>query len=97
MIIINPLLILISSVISFISTAVLVWVVMSLLIQFDIINRYNPLVAKVFKVLEQLMKPMLRPIQRFIPPIAGIDFSPLILILLLNFINNVIAQALHSF
>ena len=97
MIIINPLLILISSVISFISTAVLVWVVMSLLIQFDIINRYNPLVAKVFKVLEQLMKPMLRPIQRFIPPIAGIDFSPLILILLLNFVNNVIAQALLSF
>jgi|688.fasta_scaffold1173269_2 YggT family protein len=97
MIIINPLLILISSVISFISTAVLVWVVMSLLIQFDIINRYNPLVAKVFKVLEQLMKPMLRPIQRFIPPIAGIDFSPLILILLLNFVNNVIAQVLRSF
>ncbi len=93
MIIINPLLILISTVLSLLSTALLVWVVMSLLIQFEIINRYNPLVAKIFRVLEQLMKPLLRPIQRFVPLIAGMDFSPLVLILAINFVQNVISQA----
>ncbi len=96
MIIIYPLLMLISSVLSLISTALLVWVVLGLLIQFDVVNRYNPLVSKVFKVLEQLVNPMLRPIQRFVPLIANMDFSPLVLILLINFLNNVIAQAMMS-
>jgi YggT family protein len=92
MFIVNPLLMLISTVISLISTGLFIWIIMSLLIQFDVVNRYNPVVSKVFKVLEQLFQPMLRPIQKFVPPIANIDFSPLILILLLNFLQNVLAQ-----
>jgi YggT family protein len=93
MIIINPLLTLISTIVSIISTGLFVWIVLSLLIQFEIVNRYNPIVSKVFSVLGQIFNPMLRPIQKYVPPIANIDFSPLILILLINFLQNVLWQA----
>lgn len=42
------------------------------------------------KFLDRIVLPMLRPIQRYIPPIGGFDFSPIVLILLIQ----VLAQAL---
>lgn len=44
------------------------------------INPYSPLVAPV----SQLTRPVLRPIQRFLPPVANIDLSPLVAIVLLQ-------------
>ncbi len=44
------------------------------------INPYSPLTAPV----SQLTRPLLRPIQRFLPPIANIDLSPLVAIVLLQ-------------
>ena len=67
-----------------------------LLIHFDIVNRASPIVNRVYTALSRLMEPLLRPIRRFLvkhlPDIGGIDLSPLILLLLLNFIDS----ALHS-
>jgi len=44
------------------------------------VNPYSPLSAPA----QQLTRPLLRPIQRVIPPISGIDLSPLVAILLLQ-------------
>lgn len=44
------------------------------------INPYSPLAAPV----NQLTRPLLQPVRRFIPAISGIDLSPLVLILLLQ-------------
>lgn len=43
-------------------------------------NTYSPATA----LLQSLCNPLLRPIQRIVPPIAGIDFSALIVLLLLQ-------------
>ena len=40
--------------------------------------------------LDRLILPMLRPIQRVLPPFGGLDFSPVVLIILIE----VVAQAL---
>lgn len=47
---------------------------------FSWVNPYAPLAA-VFNAVSQ---PLLRPLQRFIPPLGGIDLSPLVLLLLLQ-------------
>jgi YggT family protein len=71
--------------------AIFAWFILSLLIQFDVVNRYNPLVSRIYAVLERLIEPMLRPLRRVIPIVAGIDLSPIALILLLQFLSNSIA------
>lgn len=43
-------------------------------------------------VLYQLTEPFLGPIRRFIPPIGGLDLSVLVLFILLNFLNLLLAQ-----
>lgn len=47
-------------------------------------------------VLMQLTDPLLRPIRRLLPSMGGIDFSPMILVLLLYVLNMGIAELLQS-
>ena len=49
------------------------------------INRYNPFIIALYNITE----PVLKPIRRLIP-ISGIDFSPLIVILILEFIKRLL-------
>ena len=70
-----------------IASAILSW-----LVAFDVINRRNPFVAKVGLFLYRITEPVLRPIRRVLPLIAGVDLSPLVLILLLWFIRNLLFE-----
>ena len=73
---------------------IFVWIIMSLLINFDIINRRQELVRVVFNFLEQLLAPLLRPIQKLIPPIGGFDLSPVVLILGIQFVQSMVVYYL---
>ena len=72
-----------------IASAVLSW-----LLAFGIVNRYNPVVNRVGQFCNALTEPVLRPIRRVIPLIAGVDLSPLILILILMFLRNLLFEYL---
>ena len=90
----NPFIDLISSIITLINWALIIWLVLDLLINFDVVNRHNALIQRVHGGLGRLIEPLLRPIRRlvakYLPVLGGIDISPIILILLLNFLNNAI-------
>jgi YggT family protein len=86
----NPFVALFATVISLVWWAVFVWFVLNLLLQFNIVNRWNPLVNRVYNALEGVIEPMLRPIRRYIPVMGGIDWSPMVLILLLEFLKNAV-------
>jgi YggT family protein len=64
--------------------------VMSWLVAFNIVNRRHPVVAMIGDFLYQLTEPLLRPIRRRLPNFGGIDISPLVLILIIIFIQMVI-------
>jgi YggT family protein len=70
-----------------IASAILSW-----LIAFDVINRRNPFVTKIGLFIYRLTEPLLRPIRRVLPLIAGVDLSPLVLILLLMFLRNLLFE-----
>ena len=57
-------------------------------------NAYNQLVQFILKFGGALVEPVLAPIRRFIPPINGIDLSPIVLLLGLGFIDIMAAQLL---
>ena len=84
----NPFIDLIATLIHLYSLALLVWVVLGLLIHFDIVNRRQPLVYRVDFALSQLFRPVLRRINRYLPPMGGLDISPIILLVLLEFIRS---------
>jgi YggT family protein len=90
MIVMNPFVMLISTVLKLVWCAVFIWFVLSLLLQFNIVNRGNPIVSRTYDVLERLVNPMLKPIRRYLPTLGGIDFSPMVLILGLEFLRNAI-------
>ena len=62
--------------------------VLSWLLAFGIVNRYNRVVAMAGDFLWRATEPLLRPIRRFLPDLGGIDISPVILILLAIFLDS---------
>lgn len=83
----NPIVYILYQLISLYSMVIFIWVVVGLLIYFKIVNAYQPVVQKVMRVLNRLIEPALRPIRRALPYIEGIDLSPLVLILILQFLS----------
>ncbi len=67
---------------------IVVQVVFSLLVAFGVVRLNHPTVRQIYYMLERVVAPILNPIRRFVPPIGGMDFSPLIAILVLQWING---------
>jgi YggT family protein len=68
-----------------IASAILSW-----LVAFNVINTNNRFVYMVGDFLYRVTEPALRPIRRIMPDLGGIDISPIILILILQFANMLI-------
>ena len=69
---------------------IIISAVMSWLIAFNVINTRNGGVAMIGDFLYRLTDPVLRPIRNFLPNLGGIDISPVILFLIIIFIQRVI-------
>ncbi|MBO0749956.1 MAG: YggT family protein [Porphyrobacter sp.] len=63
---------------------VIVQFVIGLLFAFNVVNAGNQFLSQVYRSINALMDPVLRPIRRVMPDTGAIDFSPLVLILLLQ-------------
>ena len=68
--------------------------VLSWLLAFGVVNRYNRVVASASDFLYRITEPALRPIRSFLPNLGGIDISPVILILLLYFLRDLMFEYL---
>ena len=66
---------------------IIVAVVMSWLLAFDVINRRNPFALRVVQFLSALTEPLFRLVRRVIPPIGGFDLSPMIVALGVIFVR----------
>ncbi|MCO5090050.1 YggT family protein [Bosea sp. (in: a-proteobacteria)] len=73
-----------------IASAVLSW-----LIAFNVINTRNQFVATVWDVLYRITEPVLRPIRQRLPNLGGIDISPIIVLLIIYFIQSVIIHYIY--
>jgi YggT family protein len=64
--------------------------VLGLLVGFNVVNPRNQVVAAIWRVTSAMCEPVLRRIRRYIPAFGGIDFSPIVLIVVLQALNNYI-------
>jgi YggT family protein len=74
--------------------AIIISAIMSWLTAFNVINLRNGAVASVQRVLETLTAPVLAPLQRIIPPIGGLDITPVFALLILQGVQRYILPAL---
>ena len=74
---------------------VLAMIIMSWLISFGVVNTRNQFVSQVWRILNQLTEPVLRPIRRLMPNFSGLDLSPLILFLIIFFIQQIIVRYIY--
>jgi YggT family protein len=56
------------------------------------LSPYHP----IREMLARFIEPMLRPIRRYVTPVNGIDFSPLVLLLLIQVIGTILVSLLRS-
>jgi YggT family protein len=63
-------------------------VVMSWLIVFEVVNLRNQMARQLVEFLDALSRPILAPLRRFIPPIGGIDLTPFLAVLILGAAQN---------
>jgi YggT family protein len=68
----------------------LITIIFSWLISFNVINTRNQFVASVWRALNQITEPILKPIRRFVPPVGGLDLSPLIVFVIIFVLQNLI-------
>ncbi|MFO1121684.1 MAG: YggT family protein [Hyphomicrobiales bacterium] len=86
----NPILWLILTVIDLYFWVILATVIMSWLLAFGIVNGSNGYVRQIGYALRRLTEPLLGPIRRFVPDLGGLDISPIILLLGLQFVKYLI-------
>lgn len=65
--------------------------ILSWLVAFNVINTYNDFVRSFLNALDRITEPLYRPIRRVLPDFGGIDFSPLVVLLLIYVLRMLLA------
>ncbi|MDH6267593.1 YggT family protein [Rhizobium sp. SG_E_25_P2] len=69
--------------------------IFSWLYAFNVINSRNQFVGMIGQALSALTEPVLRPIRRFMPNLGGVDISPIVVFILIYFLQQVIILYLY--
>lgn len=74
----------IGSLLSLLVWAIIISAVISWLVAFDVINLRNRFIYSVARFLDAVTSPVLAPFRRIIPPLGGVDISPIIALLIIQ-------------
>ena len=86
----NPFLWLVSTLIQLYIWILIANAVLSWLVAFNVVNPQNNVVRTIGETLYRLTEPALRPIRQVLPSLGGLDISPVILIILLIFVQRLL-------
>jgi YggT family protein len=91
----NALFFLVDFVVTALYWLVLIYVILSFLVGFNVINLNNQIVRQIYTGINSLVDPMLAPIRRILPTAGGLDFSPLVLLLIVMFMQRLLLEDLR--
>ncbi len=75
---------------------IILQVVLSWLITFEVINIRNPQAANFIRLIDRVTAPVYTPLRKVIPPIAGIDITPIILIFAIYLLKSLVASVFFA-
>lgn len=78
---------------------ILLWIIiiqaiLSWLIAFNVINTHNDFVRQLLYALNRLTEPLYRPIRRIMPDFGMLDFSPLVVLLIIQILRSIVLPAI---
>ncbi len=76
---------------------VIAHVIMSWLINFNVLNRHQPLVNQIWYGLNRMLEPIYGPIRRILPDMGGLDLSPLVLIVIIYALQTMLVRNSGAF
>ncbi|MHC3126472.1 membrane protein [Brevundimonas sp. GN22] len=85
-----------NSALSLLLIAIIANAILSWLLAFDVINYRNRFVYQLATGLDRLTSPLMAPFRRFIPPLGGIDITPIIVIIIIRGIQGFILPSLAA-
>ena len=88
----NSLLGLIIQIIDLYKLVLLIYIIATWLISFNIINTSNRFIYSAMEILYRLSEPSLRLVRKYVPTFGNIDISPIIVYLLLWFIQSLLIE-----
>lgn len=75
---------------------IVIQMILSWLVAFNVINTYNDFVRGLLKGLDRITEPVYRPIRKILPDFGGLDFSPMVVLLVLWILNRVLYDVAFS-
>jgi YggT family protein len=76
--------------------AIIISAILSWLVHFGVVNPSNQFIRMIGEFLWRITEPALRPLRRLIPNLGGIDITPVILILLIFFLQRVLMNVRYE-
>ena len=74
---------------------IIISVVASWLVAFGVINTRNPTVYRILDLLNRVTDPIFRPIRRLLPPMGGLDLSPMVVLLVVYLVRREVEIAFY--
>ena len=72
--------------------AIIIYVILNMLISFNVINNSNSLISIMIDFLFRLIEPALRVIRKITPNLGAIDISPVILIIIIEALQYIMTK-----
>ncbi|CUH87029.1 YGGT family protein [Phaeobacter sp. CECT 5382] len=72
-------------------------VIMSWLINFQVLNLQQQLVSQIWYMLQRILEPLYGPVRRFMPNLGGVDLAPLVVLIAVYALRIIIQNNMASF
>jgi YggT family protein len=76
---------------------IIIQVILSWLLVFNVLNIHSGGVRNFIVALDRLTTPLYRPIRRLLPDFGGIDFSPIVILILIQIIKKLLAGVVTQY
>ena len=82
---------------SILTWVIIIQVILSWLFAFNVLNTSSGGVRAIAIAIDRLTAPLYRPIRRMLPDFGGIDFSPLVILILIQVIKKLLASVVTQY
>ena len=81
--------------------SVLTWIIiiqaiLSWLVAFNVINTHSDFMRSLLYALDRITEPLYRPIRKVLPDFGGIDFSPLVVLLVIQVLRIILSDTIQN-
>jgi YggT family protein len=83
---------LLANIINLLFNALYIIILIRIIFSFVQVSPYHPTWGPIYRFVHDVTEPLLAPIRRMLPPMGGLDFSPMLLLLLAGVVRTLLIQ-----